>query len=60
MGNWKNIIMFVIFIISIFLTFIGRKTISYKGLIMMLLGLVGILLVLYLYNQAYVSKDETR
>ena len=58
MGNFKNIIMLVIFIISVFLTFIGHKIISYKGLVMMLLGLIGILIVLYLYNQTYATKDK--
>ena len=58
MGSLKNIIMVVIFIISVFLTFIGHKIISYKGLAMMLLGLIGILVVLYLYNQTYAARDK--
>lgn len=60
MGSLKNIIMLVIFIISVFLTFIGHKAISYKGLVMMLLGLIGILTVLYLYNQTYAARDTNK
>ncbi|MEG0469018.1 DUF6903 family protein [Amedibacillus sp. YH-ame6] len=49
----KNVLMVIIFIISIVLIFIGQKNVGYTGLMVELLGLAGILGILYTYNRRY-------
>lgn len=48
-----KIIGIVFFIVSVCLVIFGQKDIGYFGLGMMLFGLAGILLLLYLYNKKF-------
>lgn len=49
----KAMIMLVIFFVSIFLVFYGRTKIGYFGLFLQILGIIGLLSELYLYNKQY-------
>ena len=49
----RNIIMLVVFIVSLALIVVGQKNISAMGLAMELIGLVGLLTLLFLYNRKY-------
>ena len=49
----KNIILLIIFIVCIALIVVGQKNISAMGLAMELIGLAGLLVLLYLYNRKY-------
>lgn len=49
----KNVLLVIIFIVSIALIFIGQKNVGYAGLMTELLGLAGILGILYTYNGRY-------
>lgn len=44
------------FALCIYLIIIGQRMIGYFGLGLMILGLVGLLLMLYSYNQRYIKK----
>lgn len=48
-----RILYLLVFIISMFLIMSGQRNIGPSGLLIMLIGLVGILLLLYLYNKNY-------
>ena len=50
---FKRIIYIIIFIISLTLVIKGNEVNDHKGLIMMLIGLVGLLIELHLYNKQY-------
>lgn len=43
----------LIFIVSIVLIVTGQRNIGYTGLLTMLVGIAGILVLLYLYNKKY-------
>lgn len=47
------LIKIVIFIVSLGLIIVGQRNIGYPGLGMMMVGLVGILSLLYVYNKAH-------
>ncbi len=49
----KGIIAGLGFIISLSLVIIGQKNVSYTGLAMELIGLAGLLILLYIYNRKY-------
>lgn len=49
----KNIIMIVAFVVSLALIIIGQRNISAQGLCMELVGLVGLLTLLFVYNHQY-------
>ena len=49
----KNIIMIIVFVVCLALIIIGQKNISATGLIMELVGLVGLLTLLFIYNNRY-------
>ena len=49
----RNIIMLVVFIVCLVLIVAGKKNISAMGLAMELIGLVGLLTLLFLYNRKY-------
>ncbi|WP_346663866.1 hypothetical protein [uncultured Merdimonas sp.] len=49
----RNVIMIIVFIACLALIFIGQKNISATGLGMELLGLVGLLVLLFIYNRRY-------
>lgn len=49
-----RIIYLLIFIASMVLIVTGQRNIGYTGLLTMLVGLAGILVLLYLYNKKYV------
>lgn len=55
----KKMAALLVLAISITMVIIGQKTISFKALGMMLTGLSGILLILYLYNRSYTKKRRT-
>jgi uncharacterized membrane protein len=54
MNKIKILIMFLFCILSIFLVIKGQSIKGYFGLSIMLVGLAGLLLELYLYNKKYV------
>lgn len=43
----------VLFIISVALVFIGQRNVGYAGLTAELIGLAGLLVVLFLYNRKF-------
>ena len=49
----KNIIAIIVFIASFGLVSFGQSQIGYAGLAMELVGLAGLLILLYLYNRKY-------
>lgn len=49
----KNVIMLIVFIVSIALVIVGQRHIGVPGLVKELVGLVGLLSVLYAYNRRY-------
>lgn len=49
----KSIIMIIVFVVSLALIIIGQRNISAQGLIMELVGLVGLLTLLFVYNHQY-------
>ena len=49
----KNVVLLAVFIICLALIIIGQKNISVTGLVMELIGLAGLLVLLYLYNRKY-------
>ena len=49
----KNIVMAVLFVFFLVLIFVGQKTISLANLGIMLIGLAGLLALLYVYNRKY-------
>lgn len=49
----KNFIMAIVAIICLALIVIGQKTISMVGLGQEIVGLVGLLVILFLYNKRY-------
>lgn len=49
----RKIIMVIVFIVCLALIIIGQKNISYTGLGMELVGLAGLLILLYVYNRQY-------
>ena len=55
-GNKKWIVILinlVLFIACMALVIVGQKTIEVKGLVMQLVGLAGILALIYVYNRKY-------
>ena len=49
----RNLIMIIVFIVCLALIIIGQKNISDSGLAMELIGLVGLLTLLFIYNRRY-------
>ena len=49
----KNVILLVVFAVCVGLVIIGQRNISLTGLAMELIGLVGLLVLLFLYNRTY-------
>ena len=49
----QNIILLAIFIISFALLFYGQKNVGYMGLTLELIGLAGLVSILYIYNKRY-------
>ncbi len=49
----KNVILLVVFVVCLGLVIIGQRNISLTGLSMELIGLVGLLVLLSLYNRKY-------
>ena len=49
----KNVILLVVFVVCLGLVIIGQRNISLTGLSMELIGLVGLLVLLFLYNRKY-------
>ena len=49
----KNIIAAVLVVICLFLIVTGQRNISLQGLLTEVVGLVGLLVLLYLYNRRY-------
>lgn len=49
----KGIIAAVIFIVSIVLVIVGQRSTGIPGTIQMLIGLAGILILLFIYNRQY-------
>ncbi len=51
--TWKHIIIALSFIVSLSMVIIGQKYIGYAGLVTQLVGLTGLLILLYIYNRRY-------
>ena len=49
----RKLIMIIVFIVCLALIIIGQKNISVSGLAMELIGLVGLLTLLFIYNRRY-------
>lgn len=49
----RNIIMAIVFVVCLGLVIAGQKNISAQGLIMQLVGVVGLLTELFIYNHRY-------
>lgn len=49
----KNIIIAIVFIVCLALVIIGQKNIGVQGLVMELVGLIGLLTLLFVYNRKY-------
>ena len=49
----RTLIMAVVFVVCLALIMIGQKSIGVTGLIMELAGLVGLLTLLFIYNNKY-------
>ena len=49
----KNVILLVVFAVCVGLVIIGQRNISLTGLAMELIGLVGLLVLLFLSNRKY-------
>jgi hypothetical protein len=54
MNKIKILIMILVFCLSVFLIIKGQIIKSHLGLLMMLIGLTGLLLELFIYNKKYV------
>ena len=52
-GIIRNVIKVIVFIVCLALIIIGQKNISAAGLGMELIGLVGLLTLLFIYNHRY-------
>ena len=52
-GIIRNVIMVIVFIVCLALIIIGQKNISAAGLGMELIGLVGLLTLLFIYNHRF-------
>ena len=50
---WIKLICVVLFLLFLFLVIFGQKQIGYAGLTMMIVGLSGILFLLFLYNRKH-------
>ncbi|MDO4701066.1 MAG: hypothetical protein Q4A47_00420 [Erysipelotrichaceae bacterium] len=49
----KNVCLAILFIVSLWLVFYGQKKIGYFGLGLQVLGIIGLLINLYIYNRQY-------
>lgn len=49
----KNVILLAVFVVCLGLVIVGQRNISLTGLSMELIGLVGLLVLLFLYNRKY-------
>ena len=49
----KALIILLVFIVSIILVFVGRAKEGYMGLLLEIIGIVGLILELYIYNKHY-------
>lgn len=49
----RNIIVLIVFVVCLALIIIGQRNISATGLAMELVGLAGLLVLLFLYNRKY-------
>lgn len=52
--NLKTIIKIIIFLVSVFLVIYGQKTIGRNYLVLQLIGLSGLIALLWNYNQKFV------
>ena len=52
-GKIRTLIMAIVFVVCLALITIGQKNIGVPGLIMELVGLVGLLTLLFIYNNKY-------
>ena len=49
----KTVLAIVLFIVGVAFVVVGQRHIGPQGLLVMLLGLVGLILLLYLYNRKF-------
>ena len=49
----KALRILLVFIVSIILVFVGRAKEGYMGLLLEIIGIVGLILELYIYNKQY-------
>lgn len=53
MSKVKSIIMIIVFVVCLALVIIGQRNIGMHGLVMEMVGLVGLLTLLFVYNHQY-------
>ncbi|MDY6062917.1 MAG: hypothetical protein SPI53_03925 [Erysipelotrichaceae bacterium] len=51
--KWEIILMALIFITSITMVIIGQRNVGYPGLLMEIIGVMGLVVDLYLYNRKF-------
>ena len=56
----RNIIMCVAFVIFLAMIIVGQRHISVSGLAMEVIGLIGLLTLLFVYNHRYKRKERHR
>ena len=49
----ENIMLAILFVVSVVFVFVGQKYIGYPGLFAELIGLAGIIGVVYMYNKRF-------
>lgn len=49
----KTLIMAILCIVFVVFVIIGQKTVSYNSFFLQLIGLVGLLILVYIYNRQY-------
>lgn len=49
----ENLVLAVIFVVSVLVIFWGQRNIGYVGLAVEFAGLIGLVLVLFMYNRRY-------
>lgn len=55
---WVVIIAVIVFLVCLFLVINGQRTVGFPNLLEMLIGLAGILALLFLYNRPYRERKD--
>ena len=52
-GILKTVLAAILFVVCVVLVVVGQRNVGLQGLLVMLLGLAGLILLLYLYNRKF-------